>query len=90
MPDRGSPLSSNAPRPMNREESVRAIHLGLAAEHKAVDMRTIQTEAARDPVARKVLLEIADEKRVHAGELFELRRRRARPGARSAPRRRVR
>lgn len=75
MPDFANPFSGNVPRPMTHEELVRAIRLALAAEQEAVHMYTAQAEAAQDPLAKKVLLEIADEERVHAGEFLELLRR---------------
>jgi rubrerythrin len=75
MPDFANPFSGNVPRPMTREELIRAIRLALAAEHEAVHMYTAQAEAADDALAKKVLLEIADEERVHAGEFLELLRR---------------
>lgn len=75
MPDFANPFSGNVPRPMSREELIRALRLDVAAEQEAVHMYTAQAEASDDALARAVLLEIADEERQHTGELMELLRR---------------
>ncbi|UCH34943.1 MAG: rubrerythrin [Armatimonadota bacterium] len=75
MPDFANPFSGNVPRPMSDQELIRAIRIAVAAEEEAVHMYTAQAEAAQNALAKKVLLDIADEERVHAGELLELLRR---------------
>jgi rubrerythrin len=74
MPDFANPFSGNVPRPMTPEELIRAIRLTLAAEEEAVHMYTALAEAARDELAKKVLLDIANEERQHAGEFLHLLR----------------
>jgi rubrerythrin len=75
MPDFANPFSGNVPRQMTKQELIRALRLDVAAEQEAVHMYTAQAEASDDPLARAVLLEIADEERQHTGELMELLRR---------------
>jgi len=75
MPDFANPFSGNVPRQMNKEELIRALRLDIAAEQEAVHMYSAQAEASGDPLAKAVLLEIADEERQHTGELLELLRR---------------
>jgi rubrerythrin len=75
MPDFANPFSGNVPRKMNKQELIRALRLAIAAEHEAVHMYSAQAEATDEALARKVLNEIADEEKVHVGELMELLRR---------------
>lgn len=57
---------------LSRSELIRALRFGLAAEQEAVVTYTAQAEATNDPLVREVLLSIADEERVHSGELQAL------------------
>ena len=75
MPDFADPFAGNATRQMTREELIRALRLDIAAEQEAIHMYTAQAEASDDPLAKAVLLEIADEERQHTGELMEVLRR---------------
>jgi rubrerythrin len=75
MPDFLNPFSGVVPRPMTKGELIRAIRLNLAAEEEAVHLYVAHADATDDPLAKKVLLDIADEERVHAGEFLELLRR---------------
>jgi rubrerythrin len=68
MPNFTSPFESVVPRKLSHEELVRAIRLDLAAEEEAVYLYTAHAEAVDDPQVKKVLLDIADEERVHVGE----------------------
>jgi len=72
MPEFANPFSGNVPRQMTKEELIRALRLDIAAEQEAVHMYTAQAEASDDPLAKAVLLDIADEERQHTGELLEL------------------
>lgn len=73
MPEFVSPFSGRAPeRKLTTEELIRAIRLSLAAEHEAVHLYMAQADATDHPLARKVLRDIADEERVHAGEFQRL------------------
>jgi len=73
MPEFVNPYSGMVPeRTMTMEELVRALRLDLAAEHEAVHAYTAHADASDNALARKVLLDIADEERVHAGEFARL------------------
>ncbi len=73
MPEFLNPFSGKVPdRKLTKDELIRAIRLDLAAEHEAVHLYMAHAEAADDPLARKVLMDIADEERVHAGEFARL------------------
>ena len=73
MPDFANPFSGMTPdRKMTLRELTRAIRLSLAAEHEAVHTYEAQADATDHPVAKAVLLDIANEERVHAGEFSRL------------------
>jgi rubrerythrin len=73
MPDFVDPFSGRVPKAkLTRDELIRAIRLDIAAEHEAIHLYTSHADAIDDPVARKVLLDIANEERVHIGEFERL------------------
>ena len=73
MPEFLNPFSGKVPdRKLTAAELIRAIRLDLAAEHEAVHLYMAHAEAADNPLAKKVLMDIADEERVHAGEFARL------------------
>ncbi len=73
MPEFLNPFSGKVPdRKITTDELIRAIRLDLAAEHEAVHLYTAHAEATDNRLAKKVLLDIADEERVHAGEFSRL------------------
>ena len=73
MPEFVNPFSGMVPqRRLTRGELIRAIRLDLAAEHEAVHVYEAHAEACDDDLAREVLHDIANEERVHAGELQRL------------------
>ena len=57
---------------MTHEELIRAIRLDLAAEHEAVHTYLAHADATENPLAKAVLIDIANEERVHAGEFDRL------------------
>lgn len=59
-------------RKLSKVELVTTIRQALVAEHDAVAQYTLQAAATDDALVRTVLLDIADEERVHAGELMTL------------------
>jgi len=75
MPEFLNPFPGLVPRKMAKSELIRAIRLNLAAEEEAVHAYMAHAEATDDPLAKQVLIDIADEERVHAGEFLELLRR---------------
>lgn len=73
MPEFMDPFSGKVPeRKLTREELIRAIRLDIAAEHEATHLYMAHAEAIDDPVARAVLIDIANEERVHVGEFQRL------------------
>lgn len=73
MPEFLNPFSGRVPdRKLTDGELIRAIRLDLAAEHEAVHLYMAHAEATDNPLAKKVLIDIADEERVHAGEFARL------------------
>jgi rubrerythrin len=73
MPEFVNPFSGKVPdRKLTNEELIRAIRLNLAAEHEAVHLYMAHADATDHPLAREVLIDIANEERVHAGEFQRL------------------
>ena len=73
MPEFLNPFSGKLPdRKLTTEELIRAIRLDLAAEEEAVHLYMAHAEATDHPLAKKVLIDIANEERVHAGEFARL------------------
>ncbi len=73
MPEFVNPFSGKVPdRKLTKEELIRALRLSLAAEHEAVHLYMAQAEATDEPLAKMVLIDIANEERVHAGEFARL------------------
>jgi rubrerythrin len=75
MPAFGSPFSGLAnDRKLTDEELVRAIRFMVAAEYEATQLYMQLAESTNNKLAVKVLKDIADEERVHAGEFLRLLR----------------
>jgi uncharacterized protein len=73
MPAFADPFSGNVPAAkMTTGELIRAIRLDLAAEQEAIHQYMAQADAADNPLAAKVLIDISDEERTHAGEFLRL------------------
>jgi hypothetical protein len=73
MPEFVNPFSGVVPgRKMTDSELVRALRLNLAAEQEAVHEYMAHADATDNELARKVLIDIANEERVHAGEFQRL------------------
>jgi rubrerythrin len=73
MPEFLNPFPGMVPaRKLTLEELVRAIRLDLAAEHEAVHLYMAHADATDHPLAKKVLIDIANEERVHVGEFARL------------------
>ncbi len=80
MPDFGNSFSGlAADRKLTHSELVRAIRFMIAAEYEAVQLYTQLAESIDDELSKSVLLDIADEEIVHAGEFLALLKRLA-PG----------
>jgi rubrerythrin len=61
-------------RKLTHEELVRAIRFMVAAEYEAIQLYMQLAESTDNELAVKVLKDIADEERVHAGEFLRLLR----------------
>ena len=73
MPDFGSPFAGLAKdRKLTKAELVRAVRFMVAAEYEAVQLYMQLAESTDDKLAQEVLVDIADEERVHAGEFLKL------------------
>ncbi|HOX34397.1 MAG TPA: ferritin family protein [Methanoregulaceae archaeon] len=68
-----NPFSGKVPdRTLTESELIRALRLDLAAEHEAVHTYMAHADATENPLAKAVLVDIANEERVHAGEFARL------------------
>ena len=68
-----NPFSGMVPdRKLTERELARAIRLALAAEEEAVHLYEALADASDNPLAARVLQDVADEEKVHAGEFQEL------------------
>jgi rubrerythrin len=73
MPEFVNPFSGKVPEQrLTHEELIRAIRLDLAAEHEAVHAYMAHADATDNPIVKAVLIDIANEERVHAGEFGRL------------------
>ncbi|MBE0476550.1 MAG: rubrerythrin [Coriobacteriia bacterium] len=73
MPEFGSFLPGmNAERRLTHDELVRAIRYFVAAEYEAVQLYMQIADSIDDERAIKVLADVSDEERVHAGEFLQL------------------
>lgn len=73
MPEFADPFSGKVPeRKLTKEELIRAIRLNIAAEHEAVHLYMAHAEATDHPLAKEVLIDVANEEREHAGEFMQL------------------
>ncbi len=73
MPDFVDPFSGQTPdRDLTDQELIRAIRLNIAAEHEAIHLYMAHAEATSHPLAREILIDIANEEREHVGEFMRL------------------
>ena len=73
MPEFLNPFSGKVPdRKLTKEELIRAIRLNIAAEHEAIHLYMAHAEATDHPLAKEVLVDIANEEREHVGEFMYL------------------
>lgn len=61
-------------RKLTKEELVRAIRFMIAAEYEAIQLYQQTAESTDHVLAKKVLIEIANEEKEHAGEFLRLLR----------------
>ena len=73
MPEFGNPFSGLAKdRKLTDAELVRAIRFMISAEYEAIQLYMQLAESTDNNLAKDVLVDIADEERVHAGEFLRL------------------
>ncbi len=75
MPEFARPFAgAAADRKLTDTELVRAIRYSIAAEYEAIQLYTQLAESINDDRAAEVLIDVANEERVHAGEFLRLLR----------------
>jgi len=75
MPDFGHPFSGlKHDRMLTQAELVRAIRFMVSAEYEAIQLYMQLAESTDNTLAQQVLVDIANEERVHAGEFLRLLR----------------
>jgi len=75
MPEFCNPFSVlKSDRKLSQAELVRAIRFMIAAEYEAIQLYQQTAESTDNELAQKVLLDIADEEKEHAGEFLRLLR----------------
>ena len=73
MPDFGHPFSGLAKeKKLTDAELIRAIRFMVSAEYEAIQLYMQLAESTDNKLAIEVLMDIADEVRVHAGEFLRL------------------
>jgi len=73
MPEFGNPFSVlKANRMLTKQELIRAMRFMVAAEYEAVQLYMQLAESIDDELAKKVLIDVANEERVHAGEFLRV------------------
>ncbi len=73
MPEFTNPFPGVVPDgKMTDEELIRAIRLDIAAEHEATYLYMAHADATDHPLAKAVLIDIANEEREHVGEFMRL------------------
>ena len=59
-------------RKLTKEELIRAMRFMIASEYEAIQLYTQLADSIDDKLAIKVLREVADEEKVHAGEFLKV------------------
>lgn len=73
MPEFSTPFNGmNADRKLTKDELVRVIRFNIAAEYEAVQLYMQAHDSTDDELARKVLLDVANEEKEHVGEFMRL------------------
>jgi len=73
MPEFGNPFSGIAKeRKLTDAELIRAIRFMISAEYEAIQLYMQLAESTDNKLAKDVLVDIADEERIHAGEFLRL------------------
>ncbi|PLX71746.1 MAG: rubrerythrin [Denitrovibrio sp.] len=73
MPEFANPFSVlQSDRKLTHQELIRAIRLMISAEYEAIQLYMQLADSIDHELAKKVLVDIADEERVHVGEFLKL------------------
>ncbi len=73
MPEFGHPFQvKNSDRLLTRQELIRAVRMMIAAEYEAIQLYQQLAESTDIKLAQDVLIDIANEEKVHAGEFLRL------------------
>jgi hypothetical protein len=73
LPEFSNPFTDRAPgRTLTTQELIRAIRFDIAAEHEATYLYMAHAEATDHPLAKRVLIDLANEEREHIGEFQRL------------------
>lgn len=73
MPEFSTPFSGmNAERKLTKGELIRLIRFNIAAEYEAIQLYMQAHDSIDDELAKKVLLDIANEEKEHVGEFMRL------------------
>ncbi|MFO7859957.1 MAG: ferritin family protein [Desulfosalsimonas sp.] len=75
MPEFSNPFTLlKNDRKLTAQELIRSIRFMIAAEYEAIQLYQQTAESTDNELAKKVLLDIADEEKEHAGEFLRLLR----------------
>ncbi|WNY29310.1 hypothetical protein MmiEs2_15360 [Methanimicrococcus stummii] len=75
MPEFGNPFAGlKNGRKLTHDELVRAIRFMVSAEYEAIQLYEQLAESTDNKLAKEVLIDIANEEKVHAGEFLRLLR----------------
>ncbi|MGI6665288.1 MAG: demethoxyubiquinone hydroxylase family protein [Christensenellaceae bacterium] len=74
MAEFANPFVGNVERKLSKEELIQAIRIDIASELEAMFLYEAHALATDDPLVKKVLRDIRDEEKEHAGELLALLR----------------
>jgi len=73
MPEFCNPFAvKKSDRKLTKQELVRAIRFMIAAEYEAIQLYQQTAESTDNVLAKKVLIDIANEEKEHAGEFLRL------------------
>ena len=74
MAEFANPFQGNCDRNLSKEELIQALRIDIASELEAMYLYDAHAMATDDPLVKKVLQDIRDEEKEHAGELLALMR----------------
>ena len=73
MAEFGTPFAGLASgKKLSKNELIRAIRFSIAAEYEAIQLYTQLADSIENKIAIKVLMDVAKEEKVHAGEFLRL------------------